>query len=45
MMRLVRGEPIEAWHVLVATLGVTVVAAVCVVVAVRLFGPRLVVGR
>lgn len=45
MMRLVRGEPIEGWHVLVATLGVTVVAVVCVVVAVRLFGPRLLVGR
>lgn len=45
MMRLVRGEPIEAWHVGAASLGVLAVAAVCVVVAVRLFGPRLVVGR
>lgn len=45
MTRLIRGESIEAWQVLIATAGVVVVAAVCVAVSVKLFGPRLVVGR
>jgi sodium transport system permease protein len=45
MTRLIRGEAIEVWQVAIATASVAVVAAVCVAVAVKLFGPRLVVGR
>lgn len=45
MTRLVRGEPIEALHVVVAGVVVLALAAVCTGVAVKLFGPRLVVGR
>jgi sodium transport system permease protein len=45
MMRLIRGESIDPLHVVAATLSVLVVAAVCVAVAVKLYGPRLVVGR
>jgi sodium transport system permease protein len=43
--RLVRGEPIDPIHVVVAGVVVLALAVLCAVVAVRLFGPRLVVGR
>lgn len=45
MTRLVRGEPIDPLHVVVAGVVVLALAAGCALVAVRLFGPRLVVGR
>ncbi len=45
MMRLVRGEPIDPLHVAIATVGVLIAAAVCLAVSIKLFGPRLVVGR
>lgn len=45
MTRLIRGEPIDPVHVLVAGVVVIAVAAICAAVAIRLFGPRLVVGR
>jgi len=45
MTRLIRGEPIDPFHAVVAVVAVLALAAVCGVVAVRLFGPRLVVGR
>lgn len=45
MMRLIRGEPIEAVHVVVATVAVLALAGVLALVAIRLWGPRLVVGR
>jgi sodium transport system permease protein len=45
MTRLVRGEPIEALHVVVAGVVVLALAVVFTAIAVKLFGPRLVVGR
>jgi hypothetical protein len=45
MMRLIRGESIDPLHVVAATLSVLVVAGACIAVAVKLYGPRLVVGR
>jgi sodium transport system permease protein len=45
MTRLVRGEPVDAGHVVIAGVVVLLLAAVCAWVAARLFGPRLVVGR
>ena len=45
MMRLIRGESVEALHIVLATLGVLVAAAVLSAVAIKLYGPRLVVGR
>ena len=45
MMRVIRGESIEAIHVVIATIGVLVCGAAFAAVAVKLYGPRLVVGR
>jgi sodium transport system permease protein len=45
LMRVLRGEVIAAVDVALAAVGVFVVAAVLFVATVKLFGPRLVVGR
>lgn len=45
LMRVLRGEPIAAADVVLAALGVFAVAAVLFVATIKLFGPRLVVGR
>jgi sodium transport system permease protein len=45
MMRLIRGEPIAAVDVVLASVSVLVVAALLLAVTARLFGPRLIVGR
>ena len=45
MMRLIRGESIEGLHVVIATVGVVLCGALFAAVAVKLYGPRLVVGR
>ena len=45
MMRLIRGEPIAAVDVALASGSVLVVAALLLAVTARLFGPRLIVGR
>lgn len=45
MMRLVRGEEILPWQVALSVASVLALAAIASAVAVRLFGPRLVVGQ
>lgn len=45
VMRLLRGEDVLPWQVAVAVGGVLVCTAVVTVIAVKLFGPRLVVGQ
>ena len=45
MMRVIRGESIDPLHVVIATIGVLVCGGAFAAVAVKLYGPRLVVGR